>query len=73
MGSDALLPLGPLIHVIQIGCHDEVLWINQVMPHGMLLPAGVITLVGYVALPSPRFKFPEIQPRLVVLEEEAGV
>ena len=37
---------------------------------GVLLPAGVVALVGDVALSSPRLKLPEVQPGLVVLKDE---
>ena len=63
-------PLGVLLHVVQVGRHDEVFGVVQASLVGVLLPAGVVALVGDVALSSPRLKLPEVQPGLVVLKDE---
>lgn len=65
---DPSCPLGVLLHVIQIGWHDEVFWVVQASLVCVLLPAGVITLVGDVALTSTGLELPEVQPGLVVLQ-----
>lgn len=61
------MPLGVLLHVIQVGGHDEMFGVNQTALIRVLLPARVVALVGDVALASPRLEVPEVQPRLVVL------
>lgn len=60
-------PLGVLVHVVQVGRHDEVFGVNQAVLVGELLPASVVALVGDVALAPPRFELPEVQPGLIVL------
>lgn len=61
-------PLGVLVHVIEIGGHDEVFGVVQASLVSVLLPAGVIALVGDVALTSTGLELPEVQPGLVVLQ-----
>lgn len=61
------MPLGVLLHVIQVGGHDEVFGVNQTVLVCVLLPACVVALVGDVALTSPRLELPEVQPCLIVL------
>lgn len=61
-------PLGVLVHVVQIGGHDEVFGVVQASLVSVLLPAGVIALVGDVALTSTGLELPEVQPGLVVLQ-----
>lgn len=63
-------PLGVLVHVVQIGRHDEVFGVVQASLVSMLLPAGVVALVGDVALASTGLELPEVEPGLVVLGEE---
>lgn len=63
-------PLGVLVHVVQVGRHDEVFGVNQAVLVGELLPASVVALVGDVALAPPRFELPEVQPGLIVLRWE---
>lgn len=65
---DPSWPLGVLLHVIQIGWHDEVFGVVQASFVGVLLPAGVIALVGDVAFTSTGLELPEVQPGLVVLQ-----
>lgn len=66
------MALGVLLHVVQIGGHDEMLGVNQTVLVCVLLPAGVVALVGDVALASPRLKLPEVQPGLIVLRRQTG-
>ena len=61
-------PLEVLLHVVQVGGHDEVLRVGQVVLVGILLPACVVALVGDVALTTSRLKLSKVQPGLVVLE-----
>lgn len=61
-------PLGVLLHVVQVGGHDEVFGVVQASLVSVLLPAGVVALVRDVALASPRLKLPEVQPGVVVLQ-----
>lgn len=63
-------PLGVLVHVVQVGRHDEVFGVNEAMLVGVLFPASVVALVGDVALAPPRFELPEVQPGLIVLRWE---
>lgn len=65
-------PLGALLHIVQVGRHDEVFWVDQAVLVCMLLPAHIITLVSDVTLATPCLKLPEVQPRLVVLREREG-
>lgn len=60
--------LGILIHVVQVGGHDKVFGVMQASFISVFLPAGVIALMGDVALASPCLKLPEVQPGLVVLQ-----
>jgi hypothetical protein len=62
-------PLGVLLHIVQVGCHDEVFRVDQAVLVCMLLPTPIITLVSDVTLATPCFKLPEVQPCLVVLRE----
>lgn len=48
--------LGVLLHVFQVGSHDEVLRIGKASFVSVFLPACVVALVGDVALTSPRLK-----------------
>lgn len=62
-------PLGVLLHVVQVGGHDEVFGVEQASVVSVLLPASVVALVRDVALGPPRLELPEVQPGLVVLQE----
>lgn len=61
------MALGILLHVVQIGGHDEMFRVNQTVLVCVLLPPSVIALMGDVAFASPRLKLPEVQPGLIVL------
>ena len=63
-----------LQHAVVVGRHDEVLGRGQAAGIGVLLPPGVVALVGDVALAAPRLEPAQVQPRLVVLQwGEGGV
>lgn len=55
--------------MLQVGGHDEVFGVGQASVVSVLLPAGVVALVGDVALAPPSLELPEVQPGLVVLQE----
>lgn len=61
-------PLGVLLHVVQVGRHDEVLGVVQAPLVGVFLPAGVVALMRDVALASARLELPEVQPGMIVLQ-----
>ena len=56
-----------LLHVIQVGRHDEVLGVVQASLVGVLLPARVVALVRDVALAPASLKLSKVQPGLIVL------
>lgn len=60
-------PLGVLFHVIQVWSHDEVFGVNETVLVSVLLPAGVVALVGDVTLTSSCLKLSEVQPCLIIL------
>lgn len=59
--------LGVLLHVVQVGGHDEMFGVKQTVLVCVHLPPGVVALVGDVAFTAPRLELPEVQPGLVVL------